>query len=133
MKGPFFENCPVFHLSFDYRDKRSIYAAVNSFHFGPTVYKTSNFGRRWEHTKAPPRFAEGSGLKVENIWHVEPGHKDDADVVYAGVAPGALFKSEDAGKNWELNEGLNNHPTRIPVGTRRWRPVPAFHRPRPDQ
>jgi photosystem II stability/assembly factor-like uncharacterized protein len=112
LKGPFFENCPVFHLAFDYRDGRTIYAAVNSYHFGPTIYRTRNFGAKWERTKTPPRFPEGSAFQIENIWHVEPGHKDDAGLVYAGVAPGALFASLDEGENWELNQALNNHSSR---------------------
>lgn len=112
MKGPFFENAPVFHMSFDRRDGKTIYAAVNSGHFGPTVQRTKNFGRSWENSKTPPRFVEGSGLKVENVWHVEPGHSDEPDVIYAGVAPAGLFRSEDGGDNWKLNENLNNHPTR---------------------
>jgi photosystem II stability/assembly factor-like uncharacterized protein len=117
MKGPFLESSPVFHMSFDKRDGKTIYAAVNSGHFGPTVQRTGNFGRTWENAKTPPRFAEGSGLKVENVWHVEPGPADQPNVVYSGVAPAALFRSEDGGDNWELNESLNNHPTR-----KEWQP-----------
>ena len=100
-------------MAFDSRDGRTIYAAVNSYHFGPTIYRTRNFGAKWEHAKSPPRFAKDSGIKVENIWHVEPGHKDDSGLVYAGVAPGALFRSVDEGENWELN----HHPTRS-----KWQP-----------
>lgn len=112
MKGPFFENSPVFHMCFDRRDGRSIYAAVNSYHFGPTVQRTRSLGRKWENAKSPPRFADRSELKVEQVWHVEPGHADEAEVVYAGIAPAALFRSEDGGNTWKLNESLNNHPTR---------------------
>lgn len=43
---------------------------------------------------------------------MEPGHSDEPDVIYAGVAPAGLFRSEDGGDNWKLNENLNNHPTR---------------------
>jgi photosystem II stability/assembly factor-like uncharacterized protein len=43
---------------------------------------------------------------------VEPAHSDEPGVVYAGVAPAALFRSDDGGSNWRLNDGLNNHPTR---------------------
>jgi len=112
MRGPFFENSPVFHMCFDRRDGRTIYAAVNSYHFGPTVQRTRNLGRKWENARSPPRFAEGSELKVEQVWHVEPSHANEAGVVYAGTAPAALFKSEDGGDTWNLNENLNNHPTR---------------------
>ena len=53
MKGPFFENSPVFHMAFDKRDGKTIYAAVNSGHFGPTVFRSKNFGRTWENSKSP--------------------------------------------------------------------------------
>jgi len=112
MRGPFFENSPVFHMVFDKRDGKTIYAAVNSGHFGPTIFRSRNFGKSWENSKSPPRFPEGSGLKVEHVWHVEPGHADEPDVFYAGVAPAALFRSEDGGDSWKLNESLNSHPTR---------------------
>src|SRR5208337_2047286 len=71
MKGPYFESSPVFHMAFDKRDGKTIYAAVNSGHFGPTVQRSSDMGKTWENAKVPPRFAEGTGMKVENVWHVE--------------------------------------------------------------
>jgi len=37
--------------------------------------------------------------------------------VYCGVDPAALFRSEDGGMTWRLNEQLNSHPTRP-----RWEP-----------
>ena len=112
MKGPFLQSSPVFHMIFDTRDGKTIYAAVNSGHFGPTVQRSRNFGKTWENAEKPPRFAEGSGLQVENVWHVEPGLADEPDTVYAGVAPGALFRSGDGGNSWEMNQNLNNHPSR---------------------
>jgi photosystem II stability/assembly factor-like uncharacterized protein len=117
MKGLFFENSPVFHMSFDERDHKTIYAAVNSGHFGPTIFKSKNLGRTWENSKNPPRFPKESNLKVENVWHVEPGHPDEPNAVYAGVAPAALFQSKDNGESWTFNENLNNHPTRA-----KWQP-----------
>jgi len=46
------------------------------------------------------------------VWHVAPGHSNESEVVYSGVAPAALFRSDDGGSSWKLNEGLNSHPTR---------------------
>ena len=110
--GPLLKGTSVFHMSFDKRDGKTIYAAVNSGHFGPTVEVSRDFGKTWSNAEKPPRFPENSGLSVENVWHVEPGLADEPDVVYAGVAPAALFRSGDRGKSWDLNENLNNHPTR---------------------
>ena len=53
MKGPFFENSPVFHMAFDKRDGKTIYAAVNSGHFGPTVFRSKNFGRNLGELQEP--------------------------------------------------------------------------------
>jgi photosystem II stability/assembly factor-like uncharacterized protein len=47
---------------------------------------------------------------VERIWSIQPGIEEG--VVWAGVAPAALFKSEDGGRTWALNEGLWNEPSR---------------------
>jgi photosystem II stability/assembly factor-like uncharacterized protein len=99
-------------MAFDTRDGKTIYAAVNSGHFGPTVQRSRNFGKTWDNAENPPRFPEGSGLQVENIWHVEPGSADEPDTVYAGVAPAALFRSDDGGNSWQMNQNLNNHPSR---------------------
>ena len=45
LKGPFLEAASVFHMAFDRRDGRTIYAAVNSGHFGPTVQRSRDFGK----------------------------------------------------------------------------------------
>jgi photosystem II stability/assembly factor-like uncharacterized protein len=112
IRGPFLSGTSVFHMCFDRRDGMTIYAAVNSGHFGPTVQMSKDFGKTWANARKPPRFPENSGLSVENVWHVEPGLSEEPDVLYAGVAPAALFRSLDRGNSWELNENLNNHPTR---------------------
>jgi len=53
MKGPFLQSSPVFHMVFDTRDGKTIYAAVNSGHFGPTVQRSRNFGKTWENAEKP--------------------------------------------------------------------------------
>ena len=112
IKGPFLKGSRVFHLAFDERDGKTIYAAVNSGHFGPTVCVSEDFGRSWKNAEKPPRFPEGSALEVENVWHVEPGSANEPDVVYSGVAKAGLFRSEDKGNTWNPVDGLNNHATR---------------------
>ncbi|MGH9168755.1 MAG: WD40/YVTN/BNR-like repeat-containing protein, partial [Acidimicrobiia bacterium] len=41
---------------------------------------------------------------------IQPGIEDG--VIWAGVAPAALFRSGDGGRSWELNRGLWDHPSR---------------------
>jgi hypothetical protein len=52
---------------------------------------------------------------LENIWQIAPGA--DADTLYVGVAPAALFESHDRGETWKLNSGLWKHPHR-----KKWSP-----------
>ena len=42
---------------------------------------------------------------------IVPGEGEDG-VLWAGVAPAALFKSEDDGRSWQLNQGLWDEPSR---------------------
>lgn len=117
MSGPHFAGQEVFHLSFDPRDGKSVYAAVNSSWWGPHLHASRNLGRSWRLSERGLGFPESSGRKLVRIWHVEPGPADEPEVVYAGVDPGALFRSEDRGRTWREAPALAGHPTR-----ERWQP-----------
>ena len=77
-----------------------------------------DLGKTWEQAQAQPRFtdkpeyAEHDGPTVSRLWHIEPGRESEPGVLYAGVQPAALFKSEDGGVTWREVEGLSRHPTR---------------------
>ena len=49
---------------------------------------------------------------MSRIWHIEPGLEGEAGVLYAGVEPAALFRSDDGGTTWLEVAGLTKHPTR---------------------
>jgi hypothetical protein len=51
-----------------------------------------------------PAFPEGTDTSVDRFWVITPGEADG--VLYAGVAPAALFMSTDGGATWSLNEPL---------------------------
>jgi photosystem II stability/assembly factor-like uncharacterized protein len=109
--GPHFEGTPVYHATYDPRNKVMI-ATIGSFIKGPTLAKSKDLGKTWKEGRKPPRFPKGSDWSVKQIWHIEPGPEDEPGVVYAGVDPAALFRSEDAGDTWRLVEGLYNQKTR---------------------
>src|SRR5687768_10585191 len=46
--------------------------------------------------------------EFKRVWHLEPS-LNDPDTVYAGVEDAALFRSTDAGANWEEVAGLRRH------------------------
>ena len=58
------------------------------------------------------KFDEKSGKTVARAWHVAPGLESEPERFYAGIDPGALFRSDDAGRIWKEVESLSNHPTR---------------------
>jgi len=111
LRGPFATGREVNHAVWDPRSKR-VLAASNDAWFGCEVVSSTDLGEHWESSQKNPAFAEGSGTKLERIWHIEPGLRSEPDVIYAGVAPAALFRSEDGGKTWGELTGLTSHPTR---------------------
>ena len=112
LSGPFLKGGDVNHLIMDTRTEPKLYACVNSYWFGSGVQISKDFGATWTQADTPIRFDEGGEMKVNRVWHVALGRKSEPSVLYAGVDPGALFKSEDGGKNWSEVKSLTNHPTR---------------------
>ncbi len=113
VEGPHFAGVQVHHLILDSRsDGGTLYVATNSDWFGAEIQRSSNWGRTWLKTESGVRYAEDSGLSVKRIWHVRPGLAGQPGVVYAGVDPAGLFRSEDSGATWEEVRGLNRHSTR---------------------
>jgi len=104
-------------VEFAVRDPRTgrYFASVTDGQFGPRLYSTDDpTAERWEQADGPA-FPEGEDAAVERIWVVQPGEKDG--VLWAGVAPAALFLSEDAGRTWALNRSLWDQP-----GRKDWQP-----------
>jgi hypothetical protein len=98
-------------VEFAIREPRSgrYFASVTSGHYGPRVMHTTDPGGEWEQVTGLA-FPEGDDWSLERIWSIRPGEADG--VMYAGVAPAALFASTDGGLTWELNRALWDQPTR---------------------
>ena len=92
-------------VEFAIRDPRNgrYLASVTSGFFGPRVMWTDDPVGEWQTAKGPA-FPDGTDTSVDRIWVITPGEADG--VVYAGVAPAALFVSTDGGESWSLNEPL---------------------------
>ncbi|MEI6236249.1 MAG: sialidase family protein [Planctomycetota bacterium] len=103
---------PIYCASADARDGTTLFSGRNEAHWGPGIWYSRDFGATWLDSEKQPRFAESAGLAVEAIWQIVPGGLDQPGVMYAGVTPAALFKSEDHGKTWSEVEGLTKHPSR---------------------
>ncbi len=112
LEGPFLKGYPVEYVVADQRQGTRLYASHTNPFYGPSLSVSKDLGQTWESTETSPRFDEQRGHKVERIWIIEPGRKEEAGVLYAGVDPGALFVSQDQGQHWEEVQGLTDHPTR---------------------
>lgn len=111
MAGPFLNGAEVHHATVDPRNG-TLYATVNDPWFGNKVACSPDLGKTWREGQHAPRFPEDAGRSVERLWRIEPGRASQPGVVYCGVDPGCLFRSDDGGITWVENAGLNNHPTR---------------------
>jgi molybdopterin converting factor small subunit/photosystem II stability/assembly factor-like uncharacterized protein len=103
-----FEGEPV---EFAIRDDRTgvYYAAVTHGHYGPKVFFAEDAAGEWTQSQGPV-FPDGTDASVVRVWSIRPGEEDG--VLWAGVAPAALFRSDDAGATWSLNRALWEVPGR---------------------
>jgi BNR/Asp-box repeat len=131
-----FKSWNVMHMQMDPRDQR-LHAAVSHIVYGPTTHYSDDFGKTWNQARQVPVITRPSKSgrpagtpdeaataasgesdiqarpeKLIKVWHIEPGRASEPGVLYAGVEPSALFKSNDRGESWMLNEGLFDHPHR---------------------
>lgn len=116
VSGPHLKGNDIYHMAYD-RRTGVILASVISGHWGPTVARSEDQGETWKISKTPPKFPKASGLSVARVWHIKPGREDEPGVVYAGVEPACLFKSEDGGESWAVNKAMMNQETR-----KKWQP-----------
>ena len=116
IEGPIFLGHLVHHLVLDPRDRRTLLMAAKTGHLGPTVFRSTDFGRTWQEAAQPPAFPKApegeKGDVVDHVFWLTPGHTSEPNVWYAGTSPQGLFLSEDAGETWEAVSGFYDHPMR---------------------
>lgn len=111
--GPYFPGRSVYALTYDGRNGRQkLWAAVNSPYWGSFLSSSNDFGKTWSEPESYNiKFPEGSDVSLKQVWQIV-ADPHNADSLYCGVEPAALFKSEDGGETWSLNRGLFDHPHR---------------------
>ncbi len=114
--GPLFPGWEVNHLVRDPRTGR-LWAALNVSWWGSDLQVSDDHGKKWQKASAGLEFAAERNLKLNRIWHVAPDRDSRPETLWCGVDPGALFRSDDAGKNWYEIRSLTEHPTRS-----KWQP-----------
>mgnify|MGYP001579730348 CR=1 FL=1 len=116
--GPHFLGHIVNHLVLDPRDGRTLLAAAKTGHLGPTIFRSTDFGRSWKEASRPPAFAkapEGADTKmpgraVDHTFWLTPAHANEPNVWYAGTSPQGLFRSVDGGVTWDPFSVINDDP-----------------------
>jgi hypothetical protein len=122
----------VFHMIGDPRHPGDVYACVNSWLWGPALFRSRDYGKHWDEVGTPmlspipsrrPRFdqdhpdAPPPTYAVANLWHLEPGHPSQPDTLYLGLDPYSLHRSTDRGATWQPVSGLNEHASKA-----KWNP-----------
>jgi len=113
--GPRLAGSSVPSMAFDGRSgRRRILAGASNFFFGTNVLHSDDLGETWsEPTEGSNiKFPENTEAALAQIWQIRPATDAEPDVVYAGVEPAALFRSEDGGRSFALVPGLWEHPHR---------------------
>ena len=107
-------------------------AGARSWFWGPSILSSDDDGATWSEPEAGAvAFPADTGAAVERIWNLTPDPRVPGRV-WAGVEPHSLWRSDDAGTTFNLNQALWEHPHRA-----EWTPGaggPAVHTilPRPD-
>ncbi len=113
--GPHFLGHTVSHLVLDPRDGRTLLAAARTGHLGPTVFRSTDLGRRWKEAEQPPAFANASttlpARSVDHTFWLTPGHASAPGQWYAGTSPQGLFRSDDGGVRWSPLASVNEDPS----------------------
>ncbi|MFQ5926293.1 MAG: WD40/YVTN/BNR-like repeat-containing protein [Terriglobia bacterium] len=116
VEGPLFAGWEVHHLNYDPRSG-FLYAAISNSWWGNDLQVSRNWGKSWRKASRGLTFSPRAGLSVKRIWNICPGRPREPGVLYAGVDPGALFRSENNAGEWYEVKSLTQHPTR-----KHWQP-----------
>jgi photosystem II stability/assembly factor-like uncharacterized protein len=112
IRGPFLTGTSVPSVAYDRRRGR-ILAGASSFFFGTSILHSDDGGQTWTESERPNiTFPHGTDAKITQAWQIVPAGEDQPDVIYVGVEPAALFRSQDGGDSFELVRGLWEHPHR---------------------
>lgn len=103
----------VYAVAIDTRDERPrLLAAATSEHWGPSVFHSDDLGATWaEPDDGAIAFPADTASSLERAWALAPSPTEPG-VVWAGVQPSALFRSEDGGVHFEMVRSLWEHPHR---------------------
>jgi hypothetical protein len=105
--GPYLAGYSVLH-TLDAGDGRFL-AATSHKIWGAHIYSSTDQGASWASLESAPGYPSESGRgETKAIWYLARSQ----GVLFAGIDPAGLFRSDDEGRRWEAVDGLNEHPSR---------------------
>jgi photosystem II stability/assembly factor-like uncharacterized protein len=121
VSGPHFAGWEMYHVKGSPVDPNRVYASQCSGWFGQLIQRSNDGGKTWEPVGNKFVYDGVTGThqwydgtphpwEFKRVWHLEPS-LTDPDTVYAGIEDAALFRSTDAGQNWQELSGLRGHGT----------------------
>jgi photosystem II stability/assembly factor-like uncharacterized protein len=112
--GPLLKGAEVNHVTMlrGTGEKPMLAIASKTEWWGPDLRFSPDLGETWIEPSRAVRFAEDRGHSVSRVWAISEDRRGRAPSVYAGVDPGALFRSDDHGMTWDEVRSLTDHPTR---------------------
>jgi photosystem II stability/assembly factor-like uncharacterized protein len=111
MDGPFFGGREVNYFGLDRRTGK-LWCACTSAWWGTDLQVSENNGDTWTAGSAGIEFSRDRGLNLNRIWRVVPDRESRPEVLWCGADPGALFRSDNGGRDWYEVAGLTQHPSR---------------------
>lgn len=109
--GPLFLGQIINHVVLDPRSGRTMLAAASTGHLGPTMFRSTDRGKKWKEVPRPPMFEkETHGRTVNHTFWLTPAHANEPGVWYAGTSPQGIFRSDDDGLTWEPFSSINDDP-----------------------
>ena len=114
LSAPMFLGHIVHHLVLDPRDGRTMLMASSTGHLGPTMFRSTDAGKTWKESAAPPAFPkvpeDEKGRAVGHTFWLTPCHANEPNSWYAGTSPQGLFRSDDGGNTWRAFSAINDDP-----------------------
>lgn len=86
----------------------TLYAAVNSEFYGPSIRRSHDGGATWDTGGTGLAYPPDDAERVSRIWAIRPA---GGGLIYAGVEASGLFRSNDAGDTWDEVRSLRQHPS----------------------
>jgi hypothetical protein len=113
---PHFAGWEIYHLKGSPAEPNRLFASQTSGWFGQMIQRSDDGGENWETVGNDFKYDGVPGThqwydgtqhpwEFKRIWHLEPS-PIDPDTVYAGAEDAALFKTTDAGRNWQELPGV---------------------------